>query len=143
MKKKAVAPPPPRLLELLAACRPEVAPLVLSLRDTVLQEAPEAAEFVYSGYVVGDVFTFTSPGKAFCHIAAYEKHVNLGFNNGALLEDPHGLLAGTGKRIRHIRIASKQDLKKPLPVYIRAAIAFAMPHPGRRADARRGRGRVG
>jgi hypothetical protein len=130
MTKKRVAPPPPRLLELLAARRRQVAPLVLALRESVLKEAPEAKEFVYSGYVVGDVFTFTRPGKAFCHIAAYETHVNLGFNNGALLEDPHRLLAGTGKRIRHIRVASKQDLKRPLRIYIRAAVELA-------AEARR------
>jgi hypothetical protein len=87
--------------------------------------APEALEFVYSGYVVGDVFTFTRPSKAFCHIAAYENHVNLGFNQGALLADPHRLLAGTGKRIRHIRIASAQDLRLPFRPYIEAAAARA------------------
>src|SRR5262245_59500815 len=137
MKRKKVAPPPPRLLELLAARRPEVAPLVLELRDLVLKEAPDAVEFIYSGYVVGDVFTFTRPGKAFCHIAAYEKHVNLGFNSGALLDDPHGLLAGTGARIRHIRVASKQDLKLPLRAYIRAAIEFAVESAVLRGTKRR------
>jgi Domain of unknown function (DU1801) len=126
MKKKAIAPPPPRLLELLASRRPLVAPLVLALREMVLREAPEAAELIYSGYVVGDVFTFTRPSQAFCHIAAYEKHVNLGFDQGALLEDKHRLLVGTGKRIRHIRIASKQDLRLPLRAYILAAIERAL-----------------
>ena len=126
VRKKAIPPPPPRLLELLAARRPGVAPLVLALREMVMREAPQAAEFFYSGYIVGDVFTFTTPGKGFCHIAAYEDHVNLGFNRGAFLEDAHGLLAGTGKAIRHIRIASKQDLKLPLRAYIRAAIDGAV-----------------
>jgi hypothetical protein len=126
MKKKAIPLPPPLLLELLATRRPLVAPLVLALRETVLREAPDAKELIYSTYVVGDVFTFTRPSEAFCHIAAYEKHVNLGFDRGAFLEDKHGLLVGTGKRIRHIRIDSKQDLKLPLRAYVRAAIEQAL-----------------
>ena len=122
MPRNVTPPPPPRLLELLASRRPQVAPLVLALRELVLRAAPDAIELIYSTYVVGVVFTFTRPSKSFCHIAAYEKHVNLGFDLGASLDDPHGLLAGTGKRIRHIRIASKQDLKLPLREYVRAAI---------------------
>jgi hypothetical protein len=91
----------------------------------VAREAPDARELVYSLYAVVDLFTFRGPGNAFIHIVAYEKHVNLGFNDGASLPDPHRLIGGTGKRIRHIRIASEQDLKKPLLHYIRAAIRKA------------------
>jgi hypothetical protein len=125
MSKKVTPPPPPRLLELLDSRRPLMRPLVLALREQILREAPDAIEFVYSTYVVGVVFTFSRPGKAFCHVAAYEKHVNLGFNQGALLDNRKGLLVGTGKKIRHIRIASKQDLKLPLRGYLREAIERA------------------
>ncbi len=126
-KKKTAAPPPPpeELLELLAARRPLVAPIVLALREMVVREAPHATERVYSLYAVVDLFTFARPSDAFIHIVAYEKHVNLGFNQGALLPDPHGLIAGTGKKIRHIRITTKEDLKRPLRPYIRAAIKQA------------------
>lgn len=126
---RKVSPPPPRLLELLDSRRPLVAPLALALREQVLREAPDAIEFIYSTYVVGVVFTFSRPGKAFCHIAAYEKHVNLGFDQGAFLDNAKGLLVGTGKKIRHIRIASKQDLDLPLRSYLRAAIARARAAP--------------
>lgn len=120
-------PPPPRLLELLAARRPLVTPLVLALREMVVRVAPEAQELVYSGYAVVDVFTFSGRQKdTFCHIVAYENHVNLGFNQGATLADPRKLLVGTGKKIRHIRIESKQDLKLPLRSYIRAAVRQAV-----------------
>jgi len=54
-------------------------------------------------------------------VDAYENHVNLGFNRGASLPDAKRLLEGTGKNIRHVRIASPQDLKLPLSTYIRAA----------------------
>jgi len=127
-KKKAAAPPrpPEALLELLAARRPLMAPIVLALREMVVREAPHATESVYSLYAVVDLFTFARPSDAFIHIVAYEKHVNLGFNQGALLPDPHGLIAGTGKKIRHIRIKTNEDLKLPLRPYIRAAIERAI-----------------
>jgi hypothetical protein len=124
--KKTIPPPPSRLLELLAERRPVVAPLVLALRELVVREAPRAVELVYSSYAVVDVFTFTRPSDAFCHIVAYENHVNFGFNRGAMLADRHNLLVGTGKRIRHIRIESKQDLKRALRSYVRAAIKQAV-----------------
>jgi hypothetical protein len=136
-KKTAVAPPPEELLELLAARRPLMAPIVLALRDRVARAAPAATEKVYSLYAVVDLFTFARPSDAFIHIVAYEKHVNLGFNQGASLPDPHGLIAGTGKSIRHIRIATEKDLKKPLRGYIEAAIRQAPASP--RASARRAR----
>jgi hypothetical protein len=119
---KKTKKPPSRLVELLAERRPLVMSLALALRDLVSRAAPEAEELIYSNYAVVDVFTFTGrQSDAFCHIVAYESHVNLGFNNGATLADPKKLLEGTGKKIRHIRIESKQDLKRPLQTYIRAA----------------------
>lgn len=124
-KKKTAPPVPEQLLELLAARRPEVAPLVLALRGLVARAAPDAKESVYSLYAVVDLFTFARPSDAFIHIVAYEKHVNLGFNQGSTLPDPHGLISGTGKNIRHIRVATQEDLKKPLMGYIRAAIKQA------------------
>ncbi|MBL0024290.1 MAG: DUF1801 domain-containing protein [Saprospiraceae bacterium] len=38
-------------------------------------------------------------------------HVNLGFNYGADLPDPHHLLEGTGKLFRHVKIKSVEQLK--------------------------------
>src|SRR5438093_6077779 len=56
------------------------------------------------------------------HIAVYSKHVNLGFNDGASLDDPNGILQGNGNRIRHITIKSPDDLKRPeIRAYIRRA----------------------
>jgi len=36
------------------------------------------------------------------YIAPQSKHVTLGFFFGSQLADPHGLLLGTGARIRHM-----------------------------------------
>jgi hypothetical protein len=40
----------------------------------------------------------------FGYVNAFKKHVNVGFFNGAALEDPAGLLEGTGKRMRHVKL---------------------------------------
>jgi hypothetical protein len=69
------------------------------------------------------------------HIAVYEKHVNLGFNQGAHLPDPAGLLAGTGRNVRHIPMKSVADVERP-PVreYVRRARESAVstePGPAR------------
>jgi hypothetical protein len=39
--------------------------------------------------------------------------VNQGFNQGAELPDPTGLLAGPGKTMRHTRITEPEDLEEP------------------------------
>ena len=40
------------------------------------------------------------------------RHVNPGSNCGATLPDPKKVLAGTGARIRHIKIALPEDLER-------------------------------
>jgi hypothetical protein len=40
----------------------------------------------------------------FAYVNTYWNHVNVGFFRGALLEDPAGLLQGTGKRMRHVKV---------------------------------------
>jgi hypothetical protein len=40
----------------------------------------------------------------FGYVNAFKAHVNVGFFHGAVLEDPVGLLAGTGKRMRHVKL---------------------------------------
>jgi len=116
--------PSPQLLDLLAACPPDVAHLALALRELVLNEAPEAEELLYSVYAEVIVFKLMGrPGGAFCYVAAYARHVNLGFYRGAELPDPHRVLKGTGKKMRHIRFDSSDDLERGYwGTYIRAAI---------------------
>ncbi len=40
----------------------------------------------------------------FGYVGAFSAHVNVGFFLGAALDDPAGLLVGTGKRMRHVKI---------------------------------------
>ena len=119
-------PPDPRLLGFLAAYDRSIAELALTLRERVLEAAPQAIESIYDAYsAVAIGFSFTGRLKdTFCHIATYAHHVNLGFNHGATLPDPQNVLQGTGKAVRHVRMAREQDLEAPwLPHYLEAAMA--------------------
>jgi hypothetical protein len=41
---------------------------------------------------------------AFAYVDAFGQHVNVGFYEGASLDDPAGLLEGGGKRMRHVKL---------------------------------------
>ena len=41
---------------------------------------------------------------AFAYVDAFTAHVNVGFFNGVALADPAGLLEGTGKFMRHVKL---------------------------------------
>lgn len=45
-------------------------------------------------------------------IEGFEAHVNLKFFKGADLGDPHGILKGTGKGVRHARFRSPEDVEE-------------------------------
>jgi hypothetical protein len=40
----------------------------------------------------------------FGYVNSFKSHVNVGFFYGAVLEDPAGLLEGSGKRMRHVKL---------------------------------------
>ena len=41
---------------------------------------------------------------AFAYVNVFKAHVNVGFFHGADLPDPSGLLEGTGRRMRHVKV---------------------------------------
>ena len=41
---------------------------------------------------------------AFAYVDAFTAHANIGFYEGASLDDPAGLLEGAGKRMRHVKL---------------------------------------
>ena len=45
----------------------------------------------------------------FAYVNTFKHHVNVGFFYGALLEDPAGLLEGSGKRMRHVKLKPGAD----------------------------------
>ena len=47
---------------------------------------------------------------AFAYVNAFKAHVNVGFFRGAEIADPRGLLEGTGKFMRHVRLIPDHDV---------------------------------
>lgn len=47
---------------------------------------------------------------AFGYVNAFTAHVNVGFFRGAEIADPAGLLEGTGKFMRHVKLRPERDV---------------------------------
>ena len=47
----------------------------------------------------------------FGYVNVFRAHVNVGFFLGAELEDPLGLLKGSGRRMRHIKLRPEDEVK--------------------------------
>ncbi len=117
-------PPPAALKKFLKPFDREVRELAIGLRALVLEEMAPCYENIYDAYSAVAIGYGTSDrlSDGIFHIAVYSQHVNLGFNDGATLDDPKGILKGSGKRIRHITISAPEDLRRPeLRAYVRRA----------------------
>ena len=47
---------------------------------------------------------------AFAYVNAFRAHVNVGFFRGAEIADPDGLLEGTGKFMRHVKLRPESNV---------------------------------
>jgi hypothetical protein len=47
---------------------------------------------------------------AFGYVNAFRAHVNVGFFRGAEIADPKGLLEGTGRFMRHVKLRPDRDI---------------------------------
>ena len=65
---------------------------------------------------------FVVAGSNCLYVSAQDGYVNLGFYEGTSLDDPAGLLEGTGKKMRHVKVHSSDELDNPaLTDLVRAA----------------------
>lgn len=116
--------PPAALVKFLKPYDRAIQDLAIKLRALVLEEMAPCFENIYDAYsAVAIAYGFSDRlSDGVIHIAVYSKHVNLGFNHGATLADPLGILKGSGKHIRHITIKTPDDLARPeLRAYVRRA----------------------
>jgi len=58
---------------------------------------------------------------AFGYINVFTAHVNVGFFRGAEIADPHGLLEGTGKLMRHVKLKPGHTMGPAALTYLIAA----------------------
>jgi hypothetical protein len=90
--------------DFLETYTPQVRQTALKLRQLVLKAAPGALEQVdLPARLIAYGYARTYK-DTICVIMPLKAGVNLGFPRGVDLPDPHRLLAGTGKRARHVRI---------------------------------------
>lgn len=123
-----VKPIHPDFLSLLEYKSGEVIDLFCDLRSFMLDMHPACNELLYHTHALTTVFSISEKlGDAYCMIPIYTDHLNLGFNKGTLLDDPHGLLQGTGTLIRHIPVRNAGDYRNPkVKRLVQAAIDLAI-----------------
>ncbi|MGY1620903.1 hypothetical protein ACI789_01755 [Geodermatophilus sp. SYSU D00965] len=123
---------PDDLDALLAAVGPEVAALVRAADELVRRTDPDVVRVVWPhqrtvGYGVGPKKTT----EHYAYLAVYGQVLNLGFNHGAALDDG-GLLDGTGKSFRKLRVHGAETLADPrVADLLRAARAERLAALGR------------
>jgi hypothetical protein len=93
------------------------AELVKSVRAIVKKAAPEARESIKWAQPV-----YESEGP-FAYIKAFKNAVNFGFWRGVDLDDPQGLLSGDGEKMRHVKLASLEDIdEEQFSAFVRQAV---------------------
>jgi len=96
---------------------PELRKVVRVLRSFVKGTVPGTKETVNAWGI--PTFEARDP---FCFYMVGKNHVTFGFHYGTSLEDPQGLLEGTGENIRHVKLRSLEDLEqKGLKQLVQAA----------------------
>jgi uncharacterized protein DUF1801 len=132
--------PPAELLEFLYPYGPAIQSLVLGLRQVVLDELAPCHEYIFtmrSRVVLLYAATERILADGICLISPFAKHVNLGFHHGADLKDDRGMLEGSGKAMRHIKLRALAELDQPeLRVYLRQARRDAGAKPPKRGEPR-------
>ena len=79
-----------------------------AVRTLVKKELKEAEEYVNPWKIP----SFDSDGPLCCFMAGKE-HVTFAFMRGAALPDPEKLLEGKGKGVRHVKLRTLADVKRP------------------------------
>jgi hypothetical protein len=101
-----------RINDFIDKYTPDVAAAIRACRRKLLKRVPHGVEMVYDNYNAL-VFAFGPSEKQadlVLSIAAYPKWVTLFFWRGSELDDPAGLLTGTGSQVRGIRLGTPDDL---------------------------------
>ncbi len=91
--------------EVVANITLEMRQLVEFLRNLIIEIDPDTVEVPRPGerslgYGIGP----KKMSEAYAYLMPQTDYVNLGFYHGASLKDPEGLLEGTGKGLRHVKV---------------------------------------
>jgi len=104
--------------EFLAHVPKELIPAVEQIREIILKCSKELREEIKWGSPTYYI------NKHICSIHVHKEHINLQFFNGANLKSSD-LLEGTGKNMRHLKIASPKDIvKSKIRMLVKEAMEF-------------------
>jgi hypothetical protein len=100
--------------EIVAAAPDDVRAIAERLRSLIDALDPTCVEVPRPGdraasYGVGP----KKMSEAYAYIMPQKGYANLGFYHGAMLPDPEGLLEGTGKRLRHVKVRTLDAVDAP------------------------------
>ena len=98
---------------LLAQLTPEVSALVVAADEVIRSTDPAVVRIVWPhqktvGYGVGP----KKMSEHYAYIAVHPRHINVGCNYGARLDD-QGLLEGTGQNMRKMTVRTVADVGDP------------------------------
>jgi hypothetical protein len=122
-----------RIETFLAKYTPEIAAQLREARARLRAACPRGVEMVYDNYnaLVFGIGPTDRASEAFLSIAGFPRWVTLCFLEGVALDDPAGILAGSGSRVRSVRLTSPQDMARPeIAALIAQAIALHAPALG-------------
>lgn len=122
--------------DLLRSYSPQVRDLALRTCALIRGVLPDATEQVHPGWKVIVFGTGEGMRDRVFAVAPHRERVNLQLS-GADLPDPTGLLGGTGKAMRHVKVTRPEVLEDPaLHALLRAAVeAHRTPKAERAAKA--------
>ena len=126
--RKKSGPVDAKIAGFLAKYSPALNAELRAARSNLRKLFPRGHELVYDNYNAL-VFAFSATERAsdaFLSVAGYPNWVTLFFLPGVGLDDPNGLLQGSGSQVRSIRLSSAGQLREPA---VKKLIAQAMaPH---------------
>jgi hypothetical protein len=115
-------------VERLLASRPQPVAGLARRGCELVQEMDPDAVVTVDGGDIGFGASAGYKGLVFV-VSPHSKHVNLGIARGASLPDPAGLMEGTGKVHRHVKVRHPADLER-LELRDLMVAALARPHDG-------------
>ena len=119
--------------EFFASYPPGVQAISRTLRSMVRAGMPQAIELLHASQNHIGYSHTASPRDTVCYICPMRDYVRLGFMYGGHLADPHEMLVGTGKRLRHVKIRTAQAAGDPaLAQLVEAAWTEAGERTGKR-----------
>jgi hypothetical protein len=98
---------------LLGSSSPEVAATARALRAAIVAAFPDAVQSIDMPDRLLAFGTGSAMRAFLFAIIPHTAHVNLQLADGADLPNPDGLIEGTGKRIRHVKIRSVEAAGSP------------------------------